>query len=70
MVDKLLAECAAFVSIFDRFFITNTGETNALDNYAYPLVIEICHDDWERALAFSSHDREANRTFKPLILFA
>ena len=46
MVDKLFTESAAFVRIFDRLFVANAGETNALDDYAYPLVIEIGHDDW------------------------
>ena len=45
MVDKLFAESAAFVRIFDRLLIANAGETNALDDYAYPFVIEIGHDD-------------------------
>ena len=70
MVDKLLTESAAFVGIFDRLFVANAGETNALDDYTYPLVIEIGHDDWKCASAFSLLNSRGNRTFKPLILFA
>ena len=70
MVDKLFTESAAFVRILDRLFVADAGETNALDDYAYPLVIEIGHDDWEWASAFSLLNSTGNPTFEPLILFA
>ena len=70
MVDKLFTESAAFVRIFNRLFVANAGETNALDDYAYTLVIEIGHDDWILASAFLLLNSKGNHTFKPLILFA
>lgn len=45
VVDELLAESAALVSVLDGLFVADAGETNALNNYAYPLVVEVCHDD-------------------------
>lgn len=43
VVDQFLAEGAAFVGVFDRFFVANTREANALDDDADPLMIEVCH---------------------------
>ena len=45
MVDKLFTESAAFVRVLDRLLVANAGETNALNDYAYPFMIEIGHDD-------------------------
>ena len=45
VVDELLAESTALMGVLDGLLVTNAGETNALDDYAYPLVVEICHDD-------------------------
>lgn len=46
VVDEALAEGFALVGIFDGFFITDTGEADALDYDADALVVEVGHDYW------------------------
>lgn len=46
MVDELLAESAAFVGVFDGFFVADAGEADTLDDYTNAFMVEVCHDDW------------------------
>lgn len=46
MVDELFSESAAFVGVFDRFFVADAGETNTLDDYTNAFVVEVSHNDW------------------------
>ena len=45
VVDKFLAEGAALVGVFYRFFVADAGEAEALDDDADAFVVEIRHDD-------------------------
>lgn len=45
MVDELFAERAAFVGVFDGFFVADAGETDTLDDYPNTFVVEVCHND-------------------------
>lgn len=44
MVDETLAECFSLVGVFDRFFIADAREPDALDDDADAFVVEVCHD--------------------------
>lgn len=46
VLDQFFAEGAAFVGIFDGFFVADTGEAEALDNDTYTFMVEVCHDDY------------------------
>src|SRR5690349_6184000 len=46
MLDELLAECAALMGVLDRLLVAYTGESNALNDDADTLVVEVCHDNW------------------------
>ena len=39
--DEFLAEGTAFVGVFDALFVADSGETDALDDYANAFVIEV-----------------------------
>lgn len=43
VIDESLAESAAFVCVLDRLLVTNSGEADALNNYADTLVVEVGH---------------------------
>lgn len=43
--DELLTESTTLVGVFDGFFVADSRETDTLDDDAYSLVVEVCHDD-------------------------
>lgn len=45
VIDEFLAECTAFVGVFDGFFVADAGETETLDDDADSFVVEVGHDD-------------------------
>ena len=46
MVDELLTECTALVCVFDRFFVADAREPDALDDNPNALVVEVGHDHY------------------------
>ena len=45
VVDQLLAKGTALVGVFDRLFIADAREADALNYYSNTLVVEVRHDD-------------------------
>ena len=45
VLDKLVAKCAAFICVLDRLLEAYARETEALDDYANALVVEVGHND-------------------------
>lgn len=43
VVDQALAEGLSLVGIFDRFFIADAREADALNYYAHAFVVEVHH---------------------------
>lgn len=46
VVNKFLAEGTTFVGVLYGFFVTDSGEAEALDDDADSFVVEVCHDDY------------------------
>jgi len=53
VLDKGFTEGTAFMCIFDGFFVANAGETDALDYYPDPFVVEVRHDNCTRDIRVS-----------------
>ena len=47
MIDETLPESFSLVGVFDRFFVADAGEAEALDYDADAFVVEVGHDDYD-----------------------
>ena len=43
VVDEFGAKGAALVSVFNGLFVADAGEADALNDYADPFMVEVCH---------------------------
>ena len=50
--DQRDAKGAALVCVFDGFFVADSGEADALDNYADAFVVEVGHDDCSARVSY------------------
>jgi hypothetical protein len=46
VVDELLAKCTTLVGVLGGFFVADSAESQALNDYADSFVVEIGHNDW------------------------
>jgi hypothetical protein len=67
MLNQFFAERAPFMSIFDRFFITDSREPETLDDYTYAFVVEVCHNNCPMLVEVNM--MKGRLTFESLILF-